>query len=397
MNKFKFLALITPLAIVSSVVLFSSSALADYTTEINGQVVYVTYVVGSASQGAPEFNLYTVNSSGEKISLTGNTPVKGAIVNGRGVPTLTGINTGLLAGQTITPPANQGVNNVTDSNTVRTNNFCQSVASNVCGTNGLLQGYSVSGGGTNLAVDQTTDFAQVIVVAARAAGILSINQTTGANWSSLALGLAQTKQLEQQLGLSGNQQLTATQANAIFAKFGVTNFNAAATGPGGTLTRADLFNAIGGSSFGTGGVGGGTGTGTGGTGGTGSGGTGVTPTPTPTPYCVFGANRTRILINQSSTLTWSCYNLDSCTMTPNPTTGTGTKTVAISGSASVQPQANTTYILNCTGPFGSTSATTVINVYRTSIQESSPTSFLGNVKNWVANNLGLGVGTANAQ
>lgn len=396
MNKFKLLALTAPLAIIVSLAFFNNAALANYTDEINGQIVQVTWA--GYVNGQPTFNVTNLSTTPPQ-SLTG---VVGTInpATGRGTPTLTTNNQNTLGvSGNVTPPTNYGLSQVTDSSENRTQTFCQTTSvQGVCGTNGLLQGYQVqapTGTGTNLALDQTTTLAQAIVIAARAKG-LSIASTTGANWSAAALAEAQS------LGIntsnSGNT-ITAAQANAIFAAFGITGFQASSTNPNAPLTRAQLFNAITqliGGAGGTG-TGGGTGIGTGIGTGVGTGGGTGGGTPTPTPYCVFSANRTRILINQSSTLTWSCYNLDSCTMTPNPTTGTGTKTVAISGSASIQPQANTTYTLKCTGQFGSVSANATVDVYRTSIQESSPTSFLGNVKNWVANNLGLGVGTANAQ
>jgi CubicO group peptidase (beta-lactamase class C family) len=80
----------------------------------------------------------------------------------------------------------------------------------------------------------------------------------------------------------------------------------------------------------------------------------VAPTVTLTPSAASVAAGTAV------TLTWSSTNADSCTASNG---WTGTK--ATSGTENVTVSANATFVLDCTGPGGTTQATTAVSVTQT--------------------------------
>ncbi len=83
------------------------------------------------------------------------------------------------------------------------------------------------------------------------------------------------------------------------------------------------------------------------------------PPPSPTPVVTLTASPTTISAGDSTTLSWSSSNADTCTAFLG---WTGSK--ALSGSQVVSPVVTTTYQLDCTGPggVGSDDATVTVNV-----------------------------------
>ncbi len=82
-----------------------------------------------------------------------------------------------------------------------------------------------------------------------------------------------------------------------------------------------------------------------------------TPTPTPAPTSTFSANPTSIISGQSSTLSWSSTNANSCTAS-----GGWSGAKATSGTQSISPTISTTYTLACTGGGGTVTKNTTVSV-----------------------------------
>jgi hypothetical protein len=91
----------------------------------------------------------------------------------------------------------------------------------------------------------------------------------------------------------------------------------------------------------------------------------VTPPP---PVCTFSAAPTTIIIPQQSTLSWSCQNAVTCSI--SPTVGSVSP---VAGSTKVSPSAQTTYTLTCNG-VGSTSLTqsVIVKVSGPGVHETNP-------------------------
>jgi hypothetical protein len=81
------------------------------------------------------------------------------------------------------------------------------------------------------------------------------------------------------------------------------------------------------------------------------------PPPPPSPTVTLNASPTNIASGTAANLTWSSQNTSSCTAS-----GGWSGTRAVSGTASVTPTQTTTYTLNCSGPSGSTRASTTVSV-----------------------------------
>lgn len=84
--------------------------------------------------------------------------------------------------------------------------------------------------------------------------------------------------------------------------------------------------------------------------------TAVTASAPVAPSVSVSASPTSITLGQSTTITWSSTNATSCTGT-NVTTGNAT-----AGSATVSPDASTTYTVSCTGAGGSQSQSVLVTV-----------------------------------
>jgi len=83
----------------------------------------------------------------------------------------------------------------------------------------------------------------------------------------------------------------------------------------------------------------------------------VTVTVTyPPPTVTISADPESILIGESSTLTWTSTNADSCVIEP------GIGSVDVNGSITVSPTETTTYTITATGPGGTTTDSVAINV-----------------------------------
>lgn len=83
----------------------------------------------------------------------------------------------------------------------------------------------------------------------------------------------------------------------------------------------------------------------------------VAVTSNPAPTCSISANPTSILIGQSSLLTWTSSNTTTCVAS---NAWSGTK--SISGIESVSPSNDSTYSLTCSGPGGSVTCSTSVDV-----------------------------------
>ena len=93
--------------------------------------------------------------------------------------------------------------------------------------------------------------------------------------------------------------------------------------------------------------------------------TATTPPP-PLPSCVFSASPTAIVPPQSSSLSWSCDNANSCSI------DNGIGPVGVDGSSTVKPSQTTTYTLSCNGTGGSASFQTTVRTTRFDIKEVAP-------------------------
>ncbi len=83
------------------------------------------------------------------------------------------------------------------------------------------------------------------------------------------------------------------------------------------------------------------------------------------PSCSFNGDPSSIIPPQSSTLSWSCSNAQSCSIDQ----GIGTVS-NLSGSTSVSPVSTTTYVLSCSNPSGNNSFPATVSMG--SNQSSSP-------------------------
>ena len=99
-------------------------------------------------------------------------------------------------------------------------------------------------------------------------------------------------------------------------------------------------------------------------GGGGGGGGDTAPTPptvTPAPIVNLSADPSSVLLNNSSTLTWSSSNATSCSADwTSSTAASGTQSVTISTTG------NTTFSITCSGTGGSGSASVTVEGYRNS-------------------------------
>jgi hypothetical protein len=91
----------------------------------------------------------------------------------------------------------------------------------------------------------------------------------------------------------------------------------------------------------------------------GGGGGGSTPTTTPTPTVNLSAEPTSVLLESTSTLTWSSTNATSCSASWTSQTGSsGSEAVTISTAG------NNSFSITCSGAGGSRSATVTVEGYR---------------------------------
>ena len=91
--------------------------------------------------------------------------------------------------------------------------------------------------------------------------------------------------------------------------------------------------------------------------------------PTSTPYCEFSANPSTINSGGSSDLVWTCVNVNSCAIDNNVGNN-----LSASGYKTVNPSANTTYTLSCSGNYGSATATTTITVDKPPVNPNGGTT-----------------------
>ena len=85
------------------------------------------------------------------------------------------------------------------------------------------------------------------------------------------------------------------------------------------------------------------------------------------PNCAFSGNPSTIVLPQSSTLSWSCSEVNSCSIDQ----GIGSVAVPI-GSREVSPTKTTTYTLSCSNPDGNSTFSTKITVAKPFIKEVRP-------------------------
>jgi outer membrane protein OmpA-like peptidoglycan-associated protein len=90
----------------------------------------------------------------------------------------------------------------------------------------------------------------------------------------------------------------------------------------------------------------------------------ATPAP-PAPTATLGASPASITSGSSTTLSWRSTNAQSC----SAPWASGS---AATGSQSVSPATTTTYVVNCAGPGGTTSATTTVTVTQPAPPPATP-------------------------
>ena len=99
-------------------------------------------------------------------------------------------------------------------------------------------------------------------------------------------------------------------------------------------------------------------------GGGGGGGGGETPTPpTPAPGISFSATPTSVLLNNTSTFSWSTTNATSCTASGS-NNWTGTKATSGTEDVSINIAGNTVFTLSCSGAGGTRNASVTVEGYR---------------------------------
>jgi hypothetical protein len=85
------------------------------------------------------------------------------------------------------------------------------------------------------------------------------------------------------------------------------------------------------------------------------------------PNCtIFNANPGKVVPPQSSVLSWSCSGVNSCSIDH------GVGSVVTSGNTTVKPTAPTSYTITCTGPGGSASKSTTVDVGQPGVIEIPP-------------------------
>ena len=96
----------------------------------------------------------------------------------------------------------------------------------------------------------------------------------------------------------------------------------------------------------------------------GGGGGGEAPTPpTPAPGISFSATPTSVLLNNTSTFSWSTTNATSCTASGS-NNWTGTKATSGTEDVSIDIAGNTVYTLSCSGAGGTRNASVTVEGYR---------------------------------
>ena len=98
-------------------------------------------------------------------------------------------------------------------------------------------------------------------------------------------------------------------------------------------------------------------------GGGGGGGGSNTPPPTPAPGISFSATPTSVLLNNTSTFTWSSTNATSCTASGSGN-WTGTKATSGTEDVSIDIAGNTAFTLSCSGAGGTRNASVTVEGYR---------------------------------
>ena len=99
-------------------------------------------------------------------------------------------------------------------------------------------------------------------------------------------------------------------------------------------------------------------------GGGGGGGGGEAPTPpTPAPGISFSATPTSVLLNNTSTFSWSTTNATSCTASGS-NNWTGTKGTSGTEDVSIDIAGNTVFTLSCSGAGGTRNASVTVEGYR---------------------------------
>ena len=98
-------------------------------------------------------------------------------------------------------------------------------------------------------------------------------------------------------------------------------------------------------------------------GGGGGGGDTPTPPPTPAPGISFSATPTSVLLNNTSTFSWSTTNATSCTASGS-NNWTGTKATSGTEDVSIDIAGNTVFTLSCSGGGGTRNASVTVEGYR---------------------------------
>jgi hypothetical protein len=327
---------ILTIAAAAAIIAAAPAALADYTDYIPGVgIVKVSYISGSGSN----MTLKVTTPNGKSYTVPGSVDP-----NGRGVPSSAALSqaTNNQVPAIQPPSAKQSSSSVVDSSERREAQF--KAENPEVSSNELLIGYP-SG---NLAVDSNTTAREVATVALRASGAAKGNEA----WN-------QTE------GMNDTDSLTVEEANEIMADTGyiVVDLNG-----DGIIQRGELFSSVPAIPAGAEpeavpsvptapsepsdvpGLGG-----------------SPSPSPSPSagaPTCLFETNKGNILVNQRATLSWRCFNANSCSIDQ------GIGSVGTSGERVVAPTKSTTYIINCQGSGGRTvSSSATVNVYEVFIEE----------------------------
>ncbi len=340
MNKIK---IFIPLLLISCFAVFTGVAKAGYTDHFGGQEVVVTW---GGFDDDKNHIFHLTNEGGETVTVGGTVNE-----NGRGVPDLSEITTGFFAGHIVEPPSVPATTPL-DSSPRHDEHF-----SNYVAQGHSLVGFTGDPARNTLASSAPVSMQEAVAIANRLAG------------NALTWGQAGERALElmSEFGIAGGdpaaRNLSVDAINQILADAGS---SVQVTGN----TRGDFFRSV---IPATGGGGGGRINGDNG---------GVRdgtvdddpwflderrippsppppPPPPPPPTCFsFTSDRPRIPVGQSTTLRWSCSNIDSCSISPDFLYNVGSF-----GNRKVSPQATTTYTLTCHGGNQSVSLTRTIRVF----------------------------------
>ncbi|MCK9187448.1 MAG: hypothetical protein PHS16_02855 [Candidatus Colwellbacteria bacterium] len=329
--SFKKFFIITFIAV--SFIAMPATAFADYTDYIPGVGVIKVKWGGTDSNGNPIFNIE--DSKGNSIASN----ISGEInKDGRGVPSssaLADISERRI--NEIQPPSNRQIGaSVLDSSERRDIQFRE--AHPEVSANQLLIGYPSNTGKPILAPDNNTTAREATTIALRTAGVAQGNDA----WDMTA-------------GLDDSGDLDAGTVNAILDQYN-TGLRVVDENGDGIIQRGEVFNSIPANPSRS-----------------------EVPAPKPqpsdptpsnpsaiTPSCSFSSLRKNILVNQGTSLVWSCSNANSCFIDQ------GIGNVPTFGEKEILPEITTTYTLTCQNSEATRSYSTVVNVFEVSIEEISP-------------------------